>query len=211
MNEKNQDVLKQSESSIVKKMTTDEVRAWLRRVTTTADPKCILQKVQEAIKGGISNLDKASKEEYVLINEAVTMMSHERHYLLAESVVDERWRPMIMDLANCIQEEYNCTTNSEIALAGLAASAYYRSLRAGRKMNALLERTEIGTIGVQLMGQVSKELDRAERQYLSAIEVLRCRRQPQINVKVQTKAAFFGENQTFNADSQTSYETNDPQ
>ncbi len=191
------------DGGLIKVRTPDQVREWVRKYGATVDPDEMLLMLDRKKVD-----DPDFKSKFV---EIVEMLAHERHYIVAESIVDERWRPAIMDLANCIQKEYCCTTNSEIALAGLAASAYYRSLKAARKMNALLGKDEIGMVGVNLMGQVSKEIDRAERQYLSAIETLRSRRQPQMNVKIQTKTAFFNENQTINCTPQSYAKPNDPQ
>ncbi len=192
----------------VAKITIDEVRALLRQSRSSLEPDAILKKAGEAIARTRMALDKPSKEDELIISDALMAVSHERHYLIAESVVDERWRPMVMDLANCIQKEYHCTASSEVALAGLAAAAYYRSLRASRKINALIEKESIGMTGVQLIAQVSKEADRAYRQYLAAIETLRGRKQPQMRVSIQAKSAFFAENQTINAGGSQNYEEN---
>lgn len=200
-----------SANALAKKMTSDEVRVWLQDARIVLEPDYVLNQVSDMLAKGITPNETTDKEETSIFNNAAYILGHERHYLVAESVVDERWRSMVIDLAQLIQKEYACTSISEIALAGLAANAYYRSLRAARKMNAIIEKTEIGTVGAQLIAHTSKEIDRANRQYLAAIETLRSRRQPQLNVKVQTKAAFFGENQTFNANPQEPYENNDPQ
>ncbi len=202
---------KNSLAPLSKSMSLENFRTWLRDLSSSLDPETLLEEVKEAVLSGIETSGSLGKDQSVLISKGIMMLAHERHYLVAESVFDEGWRPMIMDFAHCIQKEYSCKENSEIALAGLAASAYYRSLKAARKLNALLEKTEIGMTGVNLMTAVSKEIDRAERQYLSAIETLRSRRQPQMNVKIQTKTAFFNENQTINCTPQSYAKPNDPQ
>ncbi len=196
---------------IEKTMSLEDFRQWLRDKPSLLDPEHLLAEAKAAVVGGIAASGMLSKDQSEILSKGMMMLAHERHYLVAESVSDEKWRPMITDFARCIQKEYSCTENSEIALAGLAASAYYRSLKAARKLNALLEKTEIGMTGVNLMTAVSKEIDRAERQYLSAIETLRSRRQPQMNVKIQTKTAFFNENQTINCAPQSYAKPNDPQ
>ncbi len=203
--------IQQPVTPVSRKMSPEDFRKWLRTVPSHLDPQHLMKQVQEAVILGISTTGTLNEEQSELLSSGMMMLGHERQYLVAESVVDERWKPMVMDLAQSIQKEYACVSSSEIALAGLAASAYYRSLRAARKMNAYLVQTETNMIGVHLMATHSKEIDRAERQYLSAIDTLRSRRQPQVNVKIQTKAAFFNESQTINCAPQSYAETNDPQ
>lgn len=201
---------KRSTASLAKDIGPSDVRTWIRKHDFIDDPEYLLRKAGEVIaKGGTGQ--KVDQEDIEVMNNALMLTAHERHHLAVESVTDERLRPMIADLANCIQREYACTTNSEIALASLAAAAYYRALKASRRINAFIDKQEIGMIGVGLIAQVSKEIDRSYRQYLTAIETLRARRQPQMNVKIQAKAAFFGENQTFQTNAKPSYEINDSQ
>ncbi len=191
---------KSEEVRLIKGRTVEEIRAWVRKQHSAIEPDQILL--------ALADLEASNPEALDDVGKAVLMLGHERHYLVAEAVFDERWRPMIMDLAQSIQSEYRCVTASEIALAGLAASAYYRSLRAARKMNALLEKMEISVVGVNLMAQASKEIDRANRQYASIIEILRARKQPQLDVKIHAKTAFFNEHQTINYPPQNHVENN---
>lgn len=190
---------------LAKIATANEIRGCLRGLVSNNDPDATLIAAREEIQKMKSGEMAVAGEG---IQEAIMMLGHERHYLVAESVTDTRWRPMVTDLAGQIQKEYGCLNSSETALAGLAAAAYYRSLRASRKINALLEKESIGMTGVQLIAQVSKEADRAYRQYLAAIETLRGRKIPQLRVNIQAKSAFFAENQTINAGNSQNYEEN---
>ncbi len=56
-------------------------------------------------------------------------------------------------------------------------------------------------VGAQYDGYrnyLSKELDRAHRQFLSALETLKAIQQPAMKVNIKTNTAFVGENQQFN-------------
>lgn len=200
----------QSNETLVRTMPSREVRQWIRQHHFIDDPEYLLSKAGEVIAKGNAG-QKTDQKDIEVMNDALMLTGHERHHLAVESVTDERLRPMIADLANCIQQEYGCVASSEVALASLAAVAYYRALKASRKISALFGKNEIGMVGVGLIAQVSKEADRGYRQYFTAIETLRMRRQPQLNVRIQTKAAFFGENQTFQANTRPPYENNDAQ
>lgn len=182
--------------------TPEEIREWIRTLHSTVEPDQTLIEADKALKKNVG--DKLTKETENKLETAMLVLGHERHYLVAESVGDERWRPMVIDLAQSIQKEYQCTTPSEIALAGLAASAYYRSLRAARKVNGLLGMDAMGPGAITLVSHASKEVERAEREYITAIETLRIRRQPQVDVRIQTKTAFFAQNQNINANTSPS-------
>jgi len=45
---------------------------------------------------------------------------------------------------------------------------------------------------------MSKEVDRANRHFLSALQTLKEIKQPELKVNIKTNAAFFGEKQEFN-------------
>jgi len=60
-----------------------------------------------------------------------------------------------------------------------------------------------GTFGfnqprINMMKELGKQVDSANRQYISTLTLLREMKQPQINIKVQSKQAFVGQNQQFN-------------
>lgn len=195
-----------------KPFTSEELRDWLREKHATLEPEAIFRDLDKLIEkkefGEKFDQDRLSKK----MDEAMMMvMGHERHYLLAESVTEERWRSMVIDLANCIQKEYSCVTSSEIALSGLAANAYYRSLRMARRLDGFIWGDGLSTAAIPLVSHLSKEIDRADRQYLAVVQTLRERREPKMSVRIQTRAAFFG-NQTINTHAPSEpYEINDPQ
>ena len=60
---------------------------------------------------------------------------------------------------------------------------------------------------------ISKELDRAHRQYITTLTLLQQIKQPSIKVNVKTKNAYIAENQQINASDlkPTTYENIDPQ
>jgi hypothetical protein len=54
---------------------------------------------------------------------------------------------------------------------------------------------EITGNGVQYLGVLSKDLDRAHNQYLTAVQTLKSYRQPALQVNIKTRTAVIGNNQ----------------
>lgn len=101
-------------------------------------------------------------------------------------------RRFVLSLADQFIEEYKCTQASEKATAQLAARAF---------TNVLVLSLKFSEVDVKEVGQynaLSKEMDRANRQYIQAIKLLRTLKQPKITVNVKTNEAYFAHNQQVN-------------
>lgn len=104
---------------------------------------------------------------------------------------------MVMDVAKQIIEEYDCKTASEKATAQIAANAFVRIMENSEVIRAS-RNSSINLKLVPYFSIISKELDRATRQYEAAVSNLIRMKTPPINVKVTTKTAFMAGNQQFN-------------
>jgi len=88
-------------------------------------------------------------------------------------------------------------------IVDMAVNAYFRSLRASvihinliqNKDGVLLTPEQTRT---NLLKELGKQIEMANRQFMTAITFLKELRQPPINVKVHAKEAFVGQNQQFN-------------
>jgi len=122
----------------------------------------------------------------------------------------------LQSMLDGIEEEYDCKTASEYALAELAAGSYVRSLEASRELiDARAGVTNLFCL-VEKTGyckMLSKEIDRANRQFTSAILTLKQLKAPSMTLNVKAKNAFIAENQQFNmsADPNRQNENNDRQ
>lgn len=100
-----------------------------------------------------------------------------------------------------IEEEYDCKTASEYALAELVASSYVRSLETSQELISCRDQIN-GIIGLrektEYCSMLSKELDRANRQFTNAILTLKQLKTPSMTLNVKAKNAFVGQNQQFN-------------
>ncbi|KKQ23743.1 MAG: hypothetical protein US40_C0007G0057 [Candidatus Roizmanbacteria bacterium GW2011_GWC2_37_13] len=107
-----------------------------------------------------------------------------------------------------LYKEYNCQTASEKALAQTVVIAFEHILDYSRRLHAMLETTgrmqvmDIKTYPLILkrIQIIGLELDRANRQFLTALQTLKQIKAPQLEVNVKTKTAFVAQNQQFNVE-----------
>lgn len=107
-----------------------------------------------------------------------------------------------------LYKEYNCQTASEKALAQTVVIAFEHILDYSRRLHSMLETTgrmqvmDIKTYPLILkrIQIIGLELDRANRQFLTALQTLKQIKAPQLEVNVKTKTAFVAQNQQFNVE-----------
>ncbi len=132
--------------------------------------------------------------------------SQESGYALLVSV-SASYKGFALQLRESLQKEFDCKTASEIALVDHAVNAHIREL----SHSALLELRNtpqwISREKVALLGFYSKEIDRAHRQFISAIETLKSIKQPALRINIKTKNAFVAQNQQNNNHSEQINET----
>lgn len=105
------------------------------------------------------------------------------------------YQSFAIDLNRKFQKEFDCQTPSEKSLAELAVINYCRTLYIQKKINDYIELGTVTNIGVGYLNFLSKELDRANRHYLIAMQSLKAIKQPNIQVNVKTQTAVIGQNQ----------------
>lgn len=144
--------------------------------------------------------DKASEEYYKLLNaNTYSLLYLHKHMFLMNSVhiSDEKsYAGVAYDLTEELKTEYGCTKPSEVILCQVAANAYVRIMR----FSQLLVQTggRLSSLDLQYYSILSKELDRAERQFHTALNSLRSAKHPGVKVNIKTNNAFIAENQQLN-------------
>lgn len=139
--------------------------------------------------------EKISQKGY----EALMLLGLDNHYLLAETV-DARYRPSIIEAANNLVKEYDCKTPGEKMLAQVAAVSHARILANARWFNNCITfSNSLTDIKTRYLAAISKELDRANRQFISALSTLKQLKTPNFEVNVKAKTAFIAQNQQINA------------
>lgn len=163
-----------------------------KNIYTHLDPSYVLKKADELLlnpKEGGPTSDPSD-----LVFKALTLNEFNKGSLLSCSV-SEHYKTFGINLMRELQEEYRCTTTSEKATAELAAVSFIRTLDLQRRLTNYLEIGKFTDIGVGYLSVLSKDLDRANRHYLTAIQTLRLLKQPVLQVNIRTDTAIVGQNQ----------------
>lgn len=185
----------------------DEVKKMVLSVDHSLSPKyCLMQIASDIMpKIRITN-KKLSKEEIEKISQSVIDYGIENHTSII-GAIEKQYRGLAFNLRKNIIEEYNCQTYSEKALVDMIVNAYARNLSLSR-MLVNTATTGHTTPGLnQFMVIMSKEIDRANRHFLTALETLKHFKQPELKVNVKTKNAFIGQNQQFNTNQNDNHKT----
>jgi len=124
--------------------------------------------------------------------------STKTHVLLAETVRDERDRTMIMEFAEDLIKEFECTKIYERALCEIVASHYMGVMKASRNMNNFQNLETLSEVKNSYYAILGKELERQQRMYLHAFQSLQAMKSPPINISLKANNAFIAQNQQFN-------------
>ncbi len=182
------------------KSTQQNAREFLRdEALLTCDPHILLKYIDKLLirfKSGANDV-KFNAEFKKKITEALVVVSLDTHYELAQTV-SPRIQPLVIDFARQIITDYGCNTASEKALAEVIAGAYSRILEYSAVLNKLTLDDHVSFILTNHYSMISKELDRANRHFISALATLQQIKSPSIEVQVKAKTAFISQAQQFN-------------
>lgn len=163
---------------------------------TGYDPELVLKNVNSEMVG------KSDGQEAVnpgsSLYRSLTLLEFDKGILLV-SIIPEMYRTFAIDLSRKLQTEFRCDSASGKATAELAALNFVRTMEIQRRIDSCLAKNAISEVGVKYLAVLSKELDRANRHYLTAIQVLKTMNQPPLNVSVKTQTAVIGQNQIVQA------------
>lgn len=101
----------------------------------------------------------------------------------------------ITKLASDMIEDYHCNTALERSLCEIIANSYGRILMTSQYM---LRDEKLYEPRFRYLSDLSKELDRQNRTYLTAINTLMEIKNPQMTINLNSENTFLGENQQFN-------------
>lgn len=147
-----------------------------------------------------TNKDKRAGIETEVAVKALSVsltLGVQTHALLAESV-EPRYRPLVIELANQLIKEFQCTSHSERALAQVAAGSYARFMSLSKKLDHVTAIESASSEKNGYYGMIGREVDRAERRFLSAIMALKQIKSPTMNLQFKVGTAFVAQNQEIN-------------
>jgi len=196
-------LIKQSDHAVTEPVDSDEIKSALAKFASDTvfgvSSKESYRKVYEEI------LPRLMGERYIedkndskCLMKALYRFGLDTHAALWESV-SEKSGPLAMEFSKDLYEEYDCKTVSEKALAQVVANAFVRTL----EYSNTLKTCRNNSVNTELIGyysMISKELDRANRQFTSALTALKQIKTPPIKVHVKANNAFMAKNQQFNQD-----------
>jgi len=104
-----------------------------------------------------------------------------------------------IEFSNQLQKEYDCQTPSEFALVEIIANSYARILDYSRAFNNCQNIEFVSGEKNGYYTMLSKEVDKANRQFISALTTLKHIKSPGFDITVKAKTAFVAQNQQINS------------
>lgn len=190
------------EKAVAKRFMIDDVRDLIKEIHLTCDPDFMLENATEKVNAYLAAPEKEAKEfkKDMLENhkEALNIFGLETHYPLAD-MVGKSYRPLVIEVARKIEKEYDCKAPSEKMLAQTIAGVYGKIIEYSRQLTACTQELMISNEKNAFYAMLSKELDRAHRQLITALVTLRQIKHPPMELNVKAKTAFVAQNQQINA------------
>ncbi len=142
----------------------------------------------------IEHLDKKTVE-------ILRALESDVHATLMESF-DYQLHPWVVEFASKTIEEYHCETELEKAVARMAVSAHIRAIDNSKRLNEHLDMGSTGRDGNRYLETLSKQIDRATRQFLSSVITLKQLKAPMVDMDIKVNTAFVSQNQQINVNKQ---------
>jgi len=173
----------------------DEVKEFISRAAIGDDPVGIFEQAKRELDDPTSS-PKSGQElgTKSSLYKALTLFEFDKGILMA-SAIPERYRAFSIDFSRNLHKEYQCETPSEKATVELVVINFVRTLEIQYKITSYLSRDSVTDIGVRYLAVLSKELDKANRHYLSSLQTLKMIKQPAFEVNIKTQTAVVGQNQ----------------
>lgn len=170
-----------------------EVQKMLLQCASPHNPTMVLQngmKELEKIKNsGTTSID-AKSSAFSLI----TLFEFDSPVLMDHGFV-ETYRSFLSNFFADLKKEYKCETESEKSLAYLVAQNFGRTMQIQRFINSQVDRESYTEMSTHRLAVLEKAYDRANRQYLSSLQMLKSLRQPPLNIVVKTDIANIANQQ----------------
>lgn len=119
------------------------------------------------------------------------------HTFLSETV-SGNLKIWVSEMASELIKEYKCETMLEKSLCEIIANSYWRIISASKLMNEDLNLHCPSKEKNIYLNILSKELDRENRNYLTAINTLIEIKNPSMTINLNSENAYLWKNQQFN-------------
>ena len=144
------------------------------------------------------DVDQKSEEVQKLLRDASMVIGLDNQFPIICAINGE-YRSLAIEFANGLTREYEVKTPSEKSLVQAAVNAYIQLLHNSRRFNDAEESGKyISSERTKYLAMLGKQIDRANRQLMSAIAMLQQMKNPPLNVNIRTHTAFVAQNQQLN-------------
>ncbi|HSV94795.1 MAG TPA: hypothetical protein VLH94_02370 [Spirochaetia bacterium] len=163
-------------------------------------PLLKLQEIAKEIESGSMGEDAIKR--FIDKFQEVTMIDGVANGKVVEGSVNNWHQKHVIRLRKQLILEHEARTASELMIIDLAINAYFRSLQTSKVYSSLMQNKD-GTVNydqlkINMLKELGKQIETASKHFTSAITLLKEMKQPRINIKVNSKQAFVGQNQQFN-------------
>jgi hypothetical protein len=187
----------------IKKYDPEETKRVIMSCITFPDNKdSLIKELKEKIIPIITKDDHPDNKEFTKkFHEKgmllMRMFENESHVAIMESL-DENYRMLSKEMCAQMMKEFDCQNEVEKSLVELIVNAFIRVLDNSRRLNNELNCRDITPNRNIYIANLSKQIDRANRQYISALLTLKQLKTPQIEMNIKTNNAFISNNQQIN-------------
>ncbi|MDD5147795.1 MAG: hypothetical protein PHV63_04620 [Candidatus Daviesbacteria bacterium] len=168
-----------------------DIKEFLSQAAVGDDPIAVIRDLQEELKD-TEKVQDATREGKLY--KAMTLLEFEKGTLMMD-VIPNKYRTFCIDFSRNLQREHHCEHPSEKATAELVALNFVRVLEIQDKINTYFADGGVTEARVKYLAVLSKDLDRANRHYLNALQTLKMLKQPPLEVNIKTQTAIVGQNQ----------------
>lgn len=191
---------KKESKELVKPLSKEEVKEKIWRTSYFDEhPDRIYNKLWKLLTK--TDISEWTEEEENYLNKYLRNINvfSKSHIWLAETQSEWNLRTIIIELTNNLIEEYNCNTTLEKTLCEVIWNSYWKVMQISKKFTGVMVTWEyLSDERTKYLWMLWKELDRANRNYLTALNNLLEIKRPQMSINVKTKNAYFWQNQQIN-------------
>ncbi len=173
-----------------------EVFAWMNFIPTA--PQNVSKKAATILEKLKRDWNLSDTEGSELTKYYVALDVTHTHALLGEAIRGERDRTMIMEFADDLIEDFQCTKVHERALCEIIALHYLWIMKTTWYMESFCNIETLSEVKNGYYAIIGKELDRHQRMYLQSLQTLQAMKSPPMNISFKANNAFIAQNQQFN-------------
>jgi len=197
--------------------TLEQLKAYVGQFKTSDDPENVLKEVVRELEFKHDLKNSPNTIDY----QAMSLHEFTNGILMSEAI-PQRYTTFAIEMLRQLIQDYACKTTAEKSLAEVVTINFVRILDIQEQMQISMNfqrvrgkhdqpiandpfsketcnACKISEISLKLMGVLSKELDRANRHYLSSIQTLRMMKQSSMQVNIKTNTEVIGQNQVVQA------------